>query len=98
MALLDEMRTDVRVTTEMTDDEIQSAIDAAIADMRRCGVSEGLLNEDSLNPLAKHAVKFYVKATYGYDNAEAPRFMENYHLTVTNLMNSSLSDYLGGDA
>lgn len=94
MALLDEMRAAVRVMSDMTDDEIQTWIDAAIADMRRCGVLPELLVEESLSPLAKSAVTNYVRANYGLDNSESTRFHESYNLTVTNLMNSDMSDWL----
>lgn len=97
MALLDDVRTSLRVTSGMTDGEIQMWIDAAIADMRRCGVDELLLSEEALDPIAKSAVTCFVKANYGYDNSEAPRFMEMYTMQLTALLNSDanvrLRDY-----
>lgn len=94
MALLDEMRANVRVVSDMTDDEIQMWIDAAIADMRRCGVHSDLLVEESLSPLAKSAVTCFVRGQYGYDNDEAPRFMETYRMLLCGLLNSKANEYL----
>ena len=94
MALLDEVRTSLRVTSDLTDGEIQMWIDAAIEDMRRCGVRDELLDEDDLNPIAKSAMTCFVKAQYGYDNPEADRFMASYTAMLTGLLNSKSNEYL----
>lgn len=97
MALLDLVRSSVRVTSDMTDDELQMLIFAAIADMRRCGVKENLLVESDMNPIAKNAVVCYVKANYGYDNPEADRFMGSYRMMLVALLNSKSNEYLFPD-
>ena len=89
MALKDLVRTSVRVTSTLTDDEIEMLIAAAVAEMRRVGVREELLAEESMGALAKFAVVSYVKANYGYDNEEADRFMASFHQTCVDLMNST---------
>lgn len=94
MALLDDVRLCLRVTSTMTDAEIQMWIDAAIEDMRRCGVKDDLLEQEALNPIAKSAVTCFVKGQYGYDNSEAERFMESYRLMLAGLLNSKSNDYL----
>ncbi len=88
MALLDEVRANLRVTSELTDDEIQMWVSAALADMKRVGIDETLLAEGSMDPLARGAVTLYVKGHYGYDNDEAPRFLSHYRQTVAALLNS----------
>lgn len=92
MALLDEMRTRLRVTTTLTDDEIEGEIYAAIADMRRCGVKDSLLDDPS--PLVKHAIALYCKAYYGYDNNEREQFVIAYERTLCDLLNSKANEYL----
>lgn len=95
MALLDEMRVRLRVTTDLTDAEIQDEIDAALADMRRVGIKEHLLNADNPAALVKHAIALYCKAYYGYDNAnERPQFIAAYERTVCDLLNSKANEYL----
>lgn len=89
MALLDDVRTSLRVTSTLTDVEVQAWIDAAIADMKRVGIRDELLVEEELAALPKAAVILYAKAMYGYDNAEAPRFLSAYRATVASLLNSS---------
>ncbi len=94
MALIDDVRTCLRVTSELTDVEIQMWINAAIADMSRCGVKSDLLVEETMNSLVKSAVVCFVKGQYGYDNSEAPRFLDSYRLMLAALLNSSSNEYL----
>lgn len=99
MSLIDDVRLSLRVISTATDAEIQMWIDAALADMGRCGVRPELLEESTMNSLAKSAVVCFCKANYGFDNDEADRFNESYRMMVIALMNSKMSDYLdGGDA
>ena len=88
MALLDEMKVQVRVLSDLTDDEIQTLIDASLADMKLKGVNPELLYKDSLHPLVKHAVALYCKAYYGYDNPERQQFVDAYGQRVVDLMNN----------
>ena len=88
MALIDDVRSCLRVTSELTDDEIEMWVNAAIADMTRVGIRETLLAEDNMTPLAKAAVTLYCKGHYGFDNEEAPRFLTHYRQTVAALLNS----------
>lgn len=98
MALLDEMRMRVRVTTNATDAEIDDEIFAAIYDMRRCGVKEALLDEEHPHPLVKHAITMYVRAYYGMDNAtERPQFIAAYERVLCDLLNSKANEYLFPD-
>ena len=75
-------------------------IDAAKADMRRCGVHDSLLVEETMSSLAKSAVVCFVcfvKGQYGYDNSEAPRFLESYRMMLAGLLNSKANEYLFPD-
>lgn len=95
MSLLDEMRMELRVTTDYTDSEITRKIAAAIADMRRCGVKEALLDEANLHPLVMEAIAMYCHAYYGMDNAtERPQFIEAYNRVLCDLLNSKANEYL----
>lgn len=98
MALLDEMRTRLRVASTMTDEEIEGEIYAALADMRRCGVKSELLDTSDPSPLVKHAIALYCKAYYGYDNAERPQFIAAYERTLCDLLNSKANEYLFPEA
>lgn len=87
IAMLDEVKIALRTTTDATDIEIQTYIDAAIEDMVRVGIDGDYIESGA--PLVKHAIILYVKAHYGYDNSEAPRFAESYRQVVCDLLNSS---------
>lgn len=94
MALLDEMRMRLRVASEITDPEIEGEIYAAVADMRRCGVKEHLLDMENPSPLVKHAIALYCKAYYGFDNPEREQFVLAYERTLCDLLNSKANEYL----
>lgn len=94
MAQLDEMRMRLRVASDMTDAEIEGEICAALADMRRCGVRDDLLDDEDPHPLVKHAIALYCKAYYGYDNSEREQFVKSYERTVCDLLNSKANEYL----
>lgn len=89
MALLDDMKIAVRVTSDAYNPEIQMWIDAAIADMRRMGINPEMLDEQSPSALVLAAITCYVKAKFGYDVDERRRFDESYISLVNSLMNSS---------
>ena len=65
MALLDEVKVALRVTSDAFDTEIQGLIEAAKRDLNRVGVDEALVDSD---PLAKMAVVLFAKSRFGYDN------------------------------
>jgi len=97
MALIDDVRSCLHVSSDKTDVEIQMWIDSAIDDMRRCGVKESLLNPSTMNSLAKSAVVMFTKARYGFDNSEADRFESWYQATLASLLNSKANEYLFPD-
>lgn len=94
MALLDDMRMRLRLTTRATDAEIDDEILAAIRDMRRCGVKQALLDADRPDPLVKHAISAWVHAHYGMDNSERQQFIQSYQSTLCDLLNSKANEYL----
>ena len=94
MALIDDVRTALRVTSDMTDVEIQMWIDAAKVDMLRCGVKPELVNDKTMYPLVKSAITCFVKGQYGYDNSEAPRVLESYRMMLAALLNSKSNEYM----
>ena len=75
----------IGASTTVYDDEVQSLIDAAKADLILAGVLEGkVVGSD---PLIKRAVTAYCKAHFGWNNSEAERLERSYgmlkaHLTL----------------
>lgn len=86
MALIDDVKLALRITSSAFDSEIQGLIEAAKADLQLSGVHPVRLKED--DPLILRAITVYCKAHFGYDNPEAERFAKSYdmlkaHLTLS---------------
>ena len=75
----------LRITTGALDDEIELNIEAAVEDLKRVGVDPAYLEADTTPPLVVHAVVCWCKAHMGFDNDEAPRFMESYRACAIDL-------------
>lgn len=88
MALLDDVKVSLRLSTDAMDSEVSMLIAAAKADMRRVGVPEEMLDDASMDPYVRCAVTEFVKARFGYDNSEAARFDESYRQIVRDVLNS----------
>lgn len=87
MALLDDIKVAMRITTDMFDGELYDLIAAAKSDLKLSGVNSTKA-EDDTDPLIKRAIITYAKANFGYDNPEAERFQQSYdmlkaHLTLS---------------
>lgn len=94
MALLDDIRASLRISSAKFDAEAQMLVDAAVYDMERTGVNPALLQVDPEtgdfgNAFVKHAVTTYCKAHFGYDVDEAMRFDDSYRRIVCDLLNSA---------
>lgn len=92
MALIDDIKLNLRVSTKALDPEIRMLIDSAVADMIRVGVDPEYINiEDEIPPLVKHAITCYCKAHFGYDEPDAERFNASYRQLVADMLNSSVN-------
>lgn len=89
MALLDEVRTALRVSGKGMDGEIRLWVDAALADMRRVGIDPALTDGEVSSPLVRAAVVCYAKARFGYDVEERPQFESSYRSCVCDLLHST---------
>ena len=95
MALLDDVRTALRVTTARTDGEISAYIDTALFDMGNKGVKPEFLAEEAdaengdYMPIVKTAVINYCKAQYGRDVEASERnaCTASYNSIVASLLN-----------
>lgn len=96
MALLDDVRAAVRVSSKATDSELRVWITSALEDLERVGVKPSMLEEDSLPALVKKAVVCHAKALYGYDVEEREFFWKIYDSIVCDLLNSSANIASGG--
>jgi len=95
MALLDDAKLALRISSSAFDSEISDLIDAAKADLQLSGVDETKLIDT--DPLIKRAVMTYVKANFGFDNPDADRLCAAYDMLKAHLT-LSVEYTLSGDA
>lgn len=75
--MLESIKVSLRIKNTAYDTEINDLIDAGKSDLRLSGVF--FLDEEvETDALLKRAVTLYVKANFGYDNPDAPRFNDSY--------------------
>lgn len=81
MALLDDVKTANRITTDDPGilSELEGLIDAARMDLIITGVDAEKVN-NSLDPLITRAIILYTKAHFGYQNEDAERLDRTYQL------------------
>jgi len=87
MALLDDVKLALRITSSAFDKEVEDLINAARQDLILSGVSQNKAQDEN-DPLIKRAITVYCKAHFGFDNPEAERFQQSYdmlkaHLTLS---------------
>ena len=91
--MLDDVRTALRVTTSLTDGEIETYIATALFDMGNKGVRPEFLAEDADDgdymPIVKTAVINFCKAQYGRDVEASERnaCLASYRSIVASLLN-----------
>lgn len=87
MAMLDDVKTALRLSGTDLDTEVSDLISTARQDLILSGVLSSIANLDN-NALIKRAIILYVKTHFGWDNPEADRFQTAYdtlkrHLTLS---------------
>lgn len=79
MALLDDIKTALRVNSTAYNSEVTDLIDAGKSDLRLAGVFfKDETENPPLDPLVKRAITIYCKANFGYDNPDADRLNDSY--------------------
>lgn len=89
MALLDDVKAQLRITTTDTGivGEVTDLIAAAEADLQLSGIQV-----DETDALIKRAIVVYCKGHFGYNNPDADRFQQSYQLIKSALRLSA--DYV----
>ena len=87
MAMLEDVKKTLRITTTAFDTEVFDLIEACKVDL---GIS-GVDTVSDTDPIIKRAIVTYCKAHFGYDNPDADRLIQSYHMLKSHL--SMSSDY-----
>lgn len=88
--MLSAARLALRISNTDYDPEITDLISAARAELAEVGVLPEKVKSDT-DPLIKRAIVLYVKAEFGIDNPDAPRYRESFDLLKRHL--ALASDY-----
>lgn len=91
MALIDDVKNDLRIKSASYNSEITELIESAGADLVLSGVLQSKIDTIStLTPdtLIVRAIKLYCKANFGLDNADSEKYQAAYtalkmHLTLS---------------
>ena len=84
MALIDDIKTALRISNTAFDSEINDLISAARSDLKLSGVLESKVNDDT-DPLIKRAIVVYCKANFGWNNPDAERLQQSYNMLKIHL-------------
>jgi len=76
MALLDDVKSALRISGTAYDTEVTDLINAATLDLSLSGINVSFIGTD--DALIKRAISVYAKAHFGYNNPDADRFMKSY--------------------
>ena len=87
MAMLEDVKKTLRVTSTAFDSEVSDLIAACMLDLGISGVDTVV----ETDPLIKRAIITYCKAYFGYDNPDADRLAESYKMLKSHL--SLSADY-----
>ncbi len=75
MALLDDVKIALRVTTDAYDSEINGLIESARKDLQIAGLTADVTTSENLDPAVVTAIKTYCKMNFGnpsnYDNLKS---------------------------
>jgi uncharacterized phage protein (predicted DNA packaging) len=81
MALLDEIKSILRISNTAMDLEVLDLIESAKTEMNNININLDKVNDaGDMDPLIKRAITLYCKANFGYDNPEATRFLQSYEM------------------
>ncbi|MEX3713649.1 head-tail connector protein [Cytobacillus horneckiae] len=95
--MLSIVKTSLRISHDLLDEEIKDLIEAARRDLILSGISSDKANEEEkIDPLIKRAIIIYCKANFGFNSGETDRVTSvNRYQESYNLLKNHLS--LAGD-
>lgn len=85
IALISAVRTALRVSSTVYDNEIEDIIDAAVVDLMLSGVSAAAAGATDPAPLIKRAIIVYAQAQFGLDNPDSEKYMASFRSLETHL-------------
>lgn len=84
MAILDDIKKELRISNTAYDTEITGLIDFAKDKMLKVGIIKG----DETDSLIHRAISLYVKSQFGWDNPDSEKLMSLYNMLEIDLKQS----------
>ena len=81
MAILDDVKISLRISSSAYDTEINDLISACKSDLTISGIN----TTDDTDTLIKRCINLYVKSQFGYNNPDAVKLMESYNMLKNHL-------------
>ena len=81
--MLESLKLSLRISNSAYDNEIKDLMEACKLDLIISGIASTLIKDT--DPLIKQAITTYVKAHFGYDNADVDKLKESYSLLKQHL-------------
>ena len=85
MALIDDIKLSLRITSTAYNTEVTDLINACKDDLLLTGIN----TTDDTDDLIKRCINLYVKANFGWDNPDAQRLMASYDMLKSHLAMST---------
>lgn len=79
---LEQVKLSLRTSHNVLDADIQADIDACLADLKVCGIT----NADAADPLIFNAIKLYVRSMYTDDTVKGAEYLRRYDALKACLM------------
>lgn len=83
--LLNKVKTSLRISHSVLDEDLTDIVEACLADLKVCGVPEPKADD----PLILNAIKLYSKAAYTDDTEKAAAYQARYDALKSCLMMAS---------
>ena len=74
LEILGKLKLALRISHDKLDEDIQSDVDACLADLTTCGV----VNPQVSDPLIYNAVKLFLRSSYTDDPAKGAEYLKRY--------------------
>lgn len=89
-SLMLKIKTNLRISHNLLDDDLSDTINACLQDLKVCGVQAPTPDDpQETDPLILNAIKLYCRAEYTDDTSKAAAYMERYDAMKSCLMMAS---------
>ena len=90
ISLLAKIKTNLRISHTVLDDDLTDSIAACVKDLRTCGVTvEHIDDVFEMDPLILNAIKLYCRKEYTDDTGKAAEYQKRYDSLKSCLMMAS---------